>query len=169
MTATGTLAISTFEPAYQQQVIDLILHIQQHEFNVPVTIADQPDLLSIKEVYCHGNGNFWVATLDGQLIGTIALIDFGQHRGALRKMFVDASYRGKQWRIGQQLLDLVAAWCKEKDIREIFLGTFHKLMAAQRFYLKNNFEWVEKDALPEQFPLMAVDNRFFKLDVQQYD
>ncbi len=157
--------ITPYKDIYQQDVVDLILHIQQNEFNVPVTREDQPDLMNIPDFYQVRNGNFWVAVRDGKVIGTIALIDCGNARGALRKMFVDAQHRGKQSGIGQALLDTLLAWAKERDYQEIILGTHEKLHAAQRFYLKNGFEAVMKEYLPPEFPVMAVDNRFFKLSL----
>ncbi|MEO5683775.1 MAG: GNAT family N-acetyltransferase [Chitinophagaceae bacterium] len=159
------MEIVVYSSAYNQQVIDLILDIQQNEFGVPVTIEDQPDLLDIENFYCKDKGNFWIITDNGKLIGTIALIDIGNRQSALRKMFVHKDYRGRDKGIGQQLLDHVIAWCKQKSIDEIYLGTFDRLQAAQKFYLRNGFVMVEKESLPQTFPLMRVDNRFFKLIV----
>ena len=160
------MEIAVYRKKYEQQVIDLILNIQQNEFGVPVTLADQPDLLHIENFYCRDHGNFWIATDNEKLIGSIALIDIGNGQSALRKMFVHKAYRGKEKGTGQQLLDHVISWCKQKGIDEIYLGTFDKLAAAQRFYLKNGFVEVDKQHLPATFPLMQVDNMFFKLRIQ---
>lgn len=160
------MEIVVYRKEYEQEVISLILNIQQNEFGVPVTIADQPDLLDVQNFYCKDKGNFWIALEDEKLIGTIALIDIGNSQSALRKMFVQKDYRGKDKGTGQQLLDYVIAWCKEKAIDEIYLGTFDKLQAAQRFYLKNGFVEVAKKSLPVNFPLMQVDNMFFRLRIQ---
>ena len=149
-----------------QAVIDMILNIQQNEFGVPVTIKDQPDLLDVENFYCKGNGNFWVAKVNDDLVGSIALIDIGNRQSALRKMFVRNDYRGKEKGIGQRLLNHVIEWCSHKEIDEIYLGTFDKLQAAQRFYEKNGFEKVEKNTLPASFPLMQVDNMFFRLKLK---
>ena len=52
---------------YREQVIALVLNIQQNEFQVPVTLADQPDLSDIP-AYCQvKNGNFWIAIIGVQL------------------------------------------------------------------------------------------------------
>ncbi len=155
------MEIKGYSKAYNQQVINLILHIQQVEFGVPVTITDQPDLLDVENFYCRNHGHFWIATENEKLIGTIALIDTGNGQSALRKMFVDKEYRGKEKGVGQQLLDHVIDWCREKGIREIYLGTVEQLQAAQKFYLRNGFVPVEKTALPESFPRMPIDNLFF--------
>ncbi|MEO6314360.1 MAG: GNAT family N-acetyltransferase [Chitinophagaceae bacterium] len=161
------MEIIEYNATYEQAVIQLILNIQQHEFGVPVTIADQPDLLDVRNFYCKGYGNFWLALDDKKLIGSSALIDIGNRQAALRKMFVHADYRGKETRTGQQLMDHIIAWCHAHGIDEIYLGTFETLLAAQRFYIKNGFVQVTKQSLPASFPLMQVDNVFFKLVVQR--
>jgi putative acetyltransferase len=157
------MEIVVYNRKYEQPVIDLILNIQQNEFGVPVTIADQPDLLDVENFYCRNLGNFWIATENEKLTGSIALIDIGNRQSALRKMFVHKDYRGKDKGTGQRLLNHVIDWCKQKGIDEIYLGTFDKLLAAQKFYIKNGFIEVEKQSLPAGFPVMQVDNMFFKL------
>jgi putative acetyltransferase len=130
---------------------------------VPVTLADQPDLLDIENFYFKKNSKFWVATENEKLIGTIALIDIDNGQAALRKMFVHKDYRGKEKAVGQLLLDTLLVWCKQKNILEIYLGTVEQLHAAKRFYVKNGFVKIEKTILPEKFPLMQVDTEFFRL------
>ena len=159
------MQIQVYDKKYQQQVIDLILNIQQNEFHVPVTIKDQPDLLDVENFYCSKNGNFWIALDDDEIIGTIALIDIDNDQSCLRKMFVHKDYRGKEKGTGQLLLDTLITWCREKDIREIYLGTIERLEAAIRFYKRNNFVETDKQSLPKNFPIMKVDTHFFKLAI----
>jgi GNAT superfamily N-acetyltransferase len=151
-----------FEDKFQQAVIDLILPIQQKEFNVPVTIQDQPDLQNIPSFYKRGNGNFWIALEEDVVVGTIGQIDFGKDQVALRKMFVHRDHRGKENGVAQLLLDELKNWCKRKGVKSIFLGTIDSMHAAHRFYRKNGFTELLKTELPEAFPLMRVDNTFFK-------
>ncbi|CAN5466190.1 GNAT family N-acetyltransferase [soil metagenome] len=157
------MKIEVYNKKYQQQVIDLILNIQQNEFNVPVTINDQPDLFDVENFYCSSDGNFWIAIENEKVVGTIALIDIDNHQSCLRKMFVHKDNRGKEKGTGQLLLDTLIAWCREKDIKEIYLGTIERLEVAIRFYKRNNFVEVDKQSLPENFPVMKVDTHFFKL------
>src|ERR1700727_2534097 len=97
------ISIKPLNNAYRQQIISLILPIQQIEFNVPVTREGQPDLLDIDTHYSATGGGFWGAFDQDRLIGTIALISTGHHAGALRKMFVQKEYRGKEWGIAHGL------------------------------------------------------------------
>lgn len=154
--------IATYTEKYQQAIVNLILPIQQNEFHVAITIDDQPDLKNIREAYQKGNGNFWITLNNGTVVGTIALIDFGNHQVALRKMFVHQDHRGKDKGVAQMLMDELFAWCKNKGVKEIYLGTIDSMHAAHRFYLKNSFDEITKSSLPESFPVMRVDNRFFK-------
>ena len=158
------MTIKTYQGTHKEQIASLIINIQRGEFNVPITLADQPDLANIPSFYQVKNGEFWVAENDvGKVVGTIALIDIGGNEGAIRKMFVHKDYRGKEKGVGQLLLDTLIDWCKQKSITEIYLGTVAQLHAAKRFYVKNGFEKLDKKALPENFPLMQVDTEFFKL------
>ena len=40
-------------------VIDLVLPIQQMEFNLPITLEDQPDIKDIEAFYQAGGGDIW--------------------------------------------------------------------------------------------------------------
>ncbi len=52
------MEIIEYKEEYQSQVIGLILKIQQDEFNVSITIEDQPDLNEIAHHYSNNHGNF---------------------------------------------------------------------------------------------------------------
>lgn len=47
----------TYSASYEQQIIDLILSIQQNEFDLPITLEAQPDLDDIAAFYQKGKGN----------------------------------------------------------------------------------------------------------------
>ena len=159
------ITIETYTDNHKKEVADLILQIQKYEFNLPITLEQQPDLNQIPSYYQTNNGNFWIAKNENQIIGTISLLDIGNHQGALRKMFVQQNFRGKEYEIGQKLLDTLIKWARVKGFTEIFLGTTEKFTRAQRFYIKNGFEEVEKQELPESFPVMKVDNKFYRIPV----
>nr|WP_246880538.1 GNAT family N-acetyltransferase [Sporosarcina sp. 6E9] len=147
---------------YQDEVIDLILDIQQKEYNVAITKDDQPDLLTIEDFYKTGNGNFWVAILDNTVIGTISLLDIGNQESALRKMFVKKEYRGPKYQTASRLLDNALRWAKEKSVNAVYLGTTPQFVAAHRFYEKNGFESIKIEQLHTSFPVLVVDKKFCK-------
>ncbi|QNK64639.1 GNAT family N-acetyltransferase [Pedobacter sp. PAMC26386] len=155
--------IKTSTVADTNQIIDLILTIQQQEFNIPITAEDQPDLMQIDEFYKEPGGEFWVAKYNDQVIGSIALINIGENMGVIRKMFVHKDYRGKLNGIAQKLLVTLIADAKEKGMKAIYLGTVQVLQAAIRFYQRNGFVSIEKANLPASMPLMKLDTDFFVL------
>lgn len=161
------VTIQQLDNTYSDQLIDLILTIQQKEFNVPITIDDQPDLKQIESFYMVPGGNFWGAFIDGELVGSIALVKFDEREGAVRKMFVKKEFRGKELNIAQELLEVLIVFCRENGIDHIYLGTVNVLKAAMRFYERNHFVQVEKENLPARFPLMNADNVFYSLNINQ--
>jgi GNAT superfamily N-acetyltransferase len=155
------MQVVPFSDEHQAGVIDVILPIQQSEFGISITLGDQPDLRDIPGFYQRGSGNFWVALAGAQVVGTIGLLDIGHAQGALRKMFVRAEYRGPTHQVARRLLETLLGWCREKQIREVFLGTTAKFLAAHRFYEKWGFAEIPKTDLPAAFPVMSVDTKFY--------
>ncbi|MFC5597599.1 GNAT family N-acetyltransferase [Deinococcus cellulosilyticus] len=162
------MQIRPFQPEDTQGIVQLILPIQTEEFGIPITLEDQPDLLDIQNFYQQGQGNFWVAVQDGQVVGTISLLDIGNNQGALRKMFVHPDFRGKPFGTAQKLLEVLLSWAREKGMKEVLLGTTAKYLAAHRFYEKNGFVQMEAEDLPANFPRMQVDTRFYRISPDQY-
>ncbi|WP_086997944.1 GNAT family N-acetyltransferase [Rhizobium sullae] len=143
-------------------VFSVILPIQRDEFGFAITADDQPDLQVIPDFYQSGKGQFWVAERNGVIVGTVGLKDIGNNRAALRKMFVAAPVRGPGHGVAAKLLDTLLAHAKAHGIRDIFLGTTDRFLAAHRFYEKNGFTEIKRGDLPRSFPLMAVDNKFYR-------
>jgi N-acetylglutamate synthase-like GNAT family acetyltransferase len=149
----------------EKQIIDLIVSIQQKEFNIPITADDQPDLRNIPNYYQKNRGNFWVALHNKDVVGTISLLDIGNGQSALRKMFVHQNYRGLKKGTALNLLKTLLDWATSKRLREIYLGTTPQFLAAHRFYEKNGFTEISKEDLPETFPVMEVDTKFYKYEL----
>jgi N-acetylglutamate synthase-like GNAT family acetyltransferase len=158
----GEIGIHRFELAQAAAVCDLVLAIQQQEFGLPVTAAAQPDLLDIPAHYQRGHGDFWVALQAAQVVGCVGLLDIGGRRGALRKMFVAAPFRGSRFGVAQGLLQTLLRSGRDRGVDEVWLGTTEKFQAAHRFYEKHGFARVDRSGLPRAFPVMAVDTRFYR-------
>lgn len=166
MITVNSIVVKPFQSHHQESVEALVLPIQQIEFGVNITREEQPDLMYIGDTFLSGGGNFWVA-LDGErVVGCVGLVNMGHAQVALKKMFVAREYRGKATGVAQSLMDTAVQWCKGAGIRQIFLGTVEQLHAAHRFYEKNAFVQVAKPDLPATFPLVFVDTKFYRLDLQ---
>ena len=157
------IVIRQFTPRDQNGVAKVIVPIQQQEFGIAITAEDQPDLRDIPDYYQTGNGDFWVALYRDKIVGTLGLKDIGDNQAALRKMFVSAPYRGGDYQVASSLLERLLRHAANQGVRDIFLGTTDKFLAAHRFYRKHGFRELPKAALPARFPVMAVDTLFFGL------
>lgn len=157
------ITVRPFAVSDESAVIDVILPIQREEFGIVITAEDQPDLRSIPAFYQSGAGGFWVAEAEGRIVGTIGLKDIGSGQAALRKMFVAAPFRGRDYGVAQALLRHLLDEAAACGLRDIYLGTTDRFLAAHRFYEKNGFTQIPPTALPPTFPRMAVDTRFYRL------
>ncbi len=162
---TMNVQIIPFDEKYQQAIEDLVLPIQQSEFGVRITRDEQTDLIDITGTFQKGNGNFWVALREGKVVGSIGVVDIGNGQVALKKMFVNRQWRGREHSVGASLMECAKNWCREKSVKQIFLGTTAQMLGARRFYEKNNFAEVDKDELPSAFPTVHVDSKFYRCDL----
>ncbi|MBD8162758.1 GNAT family N-acetyltransferase [Erwinia persicina] len=166
MMPTELVTIQRYRAKYQPGVVGLILPIQNQEFGIAITAEQQPDLSDIEHFYQQGTGDFWLAQIDDRVVGCIGLKDIGQQQTALRKMFVAAPYRGREWGVASALLNTLMMHARDRGVVDIFLGTTAKFLAAHRFYEKNGFQAIPPADLPARFPLMAVDTRFYRFSFQ---
>ncbi len=156
------IEIAPFAPKHTDGVVAVILPIQQVEFEIPINLDAQPDLKDVPGFYQKGAGNFWVALDNQKVVGTVGLLDIGNSQVALRKMFVAAEYRGSEHGVAKRLLDTLLTWCTTRSVREVYLGTTAKFLAAHRFYEKNGFQEIARADLPKAVPIMAVDTKFYR-------
>lgn len=158
------IEISKFEARDQASTAAMVVEIQNREFGVPITYAQQPDLIDPAAFFRKGAGEFWVARAPGgDVVGTVGLVEFAPGEGALRKMFVRADYRGAAHGVAQRLLDLLLGHARAHGLRAVWLGTTAMFKAAHRFYEKNGFDLVDEAALPASFPRMKPDTRFYRI------
>lgn len=159
------ITIKPFSNDFLPGVINLILPIQQSEFNLPITLDSQPDLLAIEPFYQQDKGNFWIALDESEVIGTIALIDMGNNRGVIRNMFVKQEYRGSLKGVSKQLLDVLMDWGQKNEFSKMYLSTTTNLIAAHKFYKKNSFTEINKDELPKYFPKIDAHEKFYSFSL----
>lgn len=147
--------------ALERGVIDLILGIQRTEFGLDVGNDDPSDLLDVAGYYQTGAGNFWVALCGDAVVGTLGLRDIGQRQGALRKFYVKATHRGPGHTVAAQLLARLVQVAIDAQLHDLYLATTERFAAALRFYEKNGFTSVTLAQLPEAFPRIPQETRFY--------
>lgn len=148
-----------YADVYKDQVKTLLHNVIKVEYGVD---SERPDLDIIPDTYQKDNGNFWVALDKDKVIGTVGLINFGEGRGSLRRMYLDKMHRGTG--VADKLVKTLLEFAREKGYKEIYLTTIEDLIAAQRFYERVGFQRI--DALPEDIP-DGGDTLFYKMNVPQ--
>jgi N-acetylglutamate synthase-like GNAT family acetyltransferase len=158
------ILIKIYEDTYKNQVIELILDIQNKEYNLGFTIEDQSELLSIKENYIDKGGSFWVAvTTNNKVIGTIAIDRLTFNIAVLRKMFVAKEFR--ELGVAQNLFNKLIDFVKKEQINTILLDTPGVATTSHRFYEKNGFVQIDKDAIPENYKYPDKNSKIYKLQI----
>lgn len=155
------MEITTYQPQYQDQVIDLILGIQNNEAKINLSLNEQPDLKDIPHSYQQGGGEFWVAVDHQQVVGTIALMNLGQGCGVLKKFFVSQAYRKQH--VGSQLYSHLLEFAKHHGFTTLILDTPSVAHASHRFYERVGFHRITKAQLPVEYHYPDRDSLLYLL------
>lgn len=158
-----TMIIQEFNIADQNSVREFVLSIQNDEFNLGFTQSDQPDLIDTQKFY--HNGNFWIARINEEIVGTIGLQKLDNQNGVLRKMFVRKDYRGAQPKIAQKLFDALIDFASNLNLKIIWLDTPAIAVASHRFYERNGFEQTDKFNLPANYVFPDKNSKIYKLKI----
>lgn len=156
--------IIKYEQKYQQQIINLILHIQNEEAQINLPVEAQPDLLDIPKYYESNGGEFWIAVENHEVIGTIALMNYGNGNGILKKFFVRADKRSQK--IGLELYRVFMKKVNEDGYRQILLDTPSVAEASHRFYEKSGFVQISKMDLPFHYEYADRNSLLYLLKIQ---
>ncbi|MDP1723930.1 MAG: GNAT family N-acetyltransferase [Alphaproteobacteria bacterium] len=144
----------------------MIEHIQKNEFLLPITDDINACILKAEEDFYYNNSyNFWYAVdNNGIIIGSIGLKKIDNHRGEIKKFFVEQQYRKKG--VAQKLMATLVKAAHKHHFDELYLGTVDTLQAAQSFYKKYGFSQITAQQLPLGFNICPVDTVFFKSNVK---
>jgi len=140
------MEIISYNDNFKEQVIALVLHIQNIETRLDLSLEEQPDLSDIESYFLAGQGAFWLAVENGRVIGTIALKRVTETGGVLKKFFVDKEFRGKK--IGLQLFKTLIEFCQDNHISQIVLDTPSAATRSHDFYEKAGFRKIQEKELP---------------------
>lgn len=141
------MEIVRYNDVYKEEIIRLILHIQNEEAGINLSLQEQPDLDDIETIYLQNGGYFWIALNEqGEVIGTIALMNKGDGMGVLKKFFVRADYRSQK--VGFQLYKTLLEFCAKHGIETLILDTPSVAKASHKFYERNGFVRITQDELP---------------------
>lgn len=119
--------------------------------------ATDRDLDDIEAYYYNNRGHFAVLEIDNRIVATVAIARVDERTCELRKMYMNADFRGRG--IGRQLLDYALATAREMGYSTMVLETATPLVAATALYEKYGF----KEYLPDH--LSCRCDRAFRLEL----
>ena len=108
--------------------------------------------------YVPPRGGLWLATAvaDDAGIGCVALRPLGDDMAEVKRMFVDAAWRGRG--VGRALMRTVIDGARERGYVTLRLGTLHDMHAAIALYESLGFTPIARYRADE-----LIDTRFFEL------
>jgi GNAT superfamily N-acetyltransferase len=144
-----TFTVVPFAREWQDRVTAFVLGIQNDEFSLGLTVADQPQLGAIESAFAGSGGAFWLAlSPGGELVGTAGLERLSAEDGVVRKMFVPAGWRGRKPGVARRLMDEVLACARRLGLRRLLLDTPLHALAARRLYESHGFRERSAAGLP---------------------
>ncbi|WP_343632813.1 GNAT family N-acetyltransferase [Fluviicola sp.] len=152
-----TIQIIPFENRYQEAICNMMDQIQD-EFDIPFR---NPHGKQISDIVDSEN-RFWIALDGDHVLGTIGLSRIKPGHAFLRHLFVAKEGRGETG-TAKLLLDTALQEAKKLHYTHIYLGTMEQFKAAQKFYAKNQFICIPKEALPAEMPVSPMDTLFYLL------
>jgi N-acetylglutamate synthase-like GNAT family acetyltransferase len=157
--------IVPYREEYRQQAIDLVLHIQNVEAGIALSLEEQPDLLAIEQAYVEPGGGFWIA-LDGRgdVAGTIGL-QVKEGHGIMKKFFVREDARGRERGVSAGLYDALLRHARGAGLRSIILDTPSVAERSHTFYRRAGFRQVTAAELPFDYRFPNRDSLLFQLDL----
>ncbi|MDQ2666827.1 MAG: GNAT family N-acetyltransferase [Gemmatimonadota bacterium] len=116
------------------------------------------DAAGLPGPYVQPHGGLWLAVADSTGIGCVALRPVDERSAEVKRMFVDARWRGRG--VGRSLLQALITGARERDYSTLRLGTLDDMNAAQALYRSLGFRPIDRYRGDE-----LIDTRFFELDL----
>lgn len=136
------------------------LYEQQYQFNGSV---EKYFIKGMAELFdCPQGSRLWVAEKDGEIVGSIAIIQKGEHEAQLRWFGVGMKIQGMG--IGNRLLEGAMDFCREHHYTDVILWTIDILKPARHLYGKYGFyrtetkpndEWADYALMEEKWEYHA--------------
>jgi putative acetyltransferase len=142
---------------------DAIVIEPAHEADAPAIIAligrvfaeygftwnpttEVPDLFDLDRHYGGEAGAFWVARLDGRVVGSVGVERLPDGRAELHRLYLDATLRGRG--VGRALVEAVLAWCRRAGIAHLTLWSDTRFERAHGLYEGMGFAQTGERELP---------------------
>ena len=142
-----TIVIEPARRADTPAVIALIGRIFAEYNFIWNPVTEVPDLFDLERHYGGEHGAFWVARLDGQIVGSVGVERLPDGRAELHRLYLDATLRGRG--VGRALVEAVLGWCRAAGITRLTLWSDTRFDRAHRLYEGMGFTKTGERELPD--------------------
>jgi GNAT superfamily N-acetyltransferase len=114
------------------------------EYYEAVGVVVREDLAAFEHEYFGKRAGIWLATVNDNVIGCIALRKLLRARksGEIKRMYVQHQHRGQG--VAEALLKALETYAAENEYRTLYLDSKKDLMPAIRFYRRHGYEFCER-------------------------
>ena len=109
--------------------------------------VEVPDLFDLERHYGGEAGAFWVARLDGRVVGSVGVARLPDGRAELHRLYLDATLRGRG--VGRALVEAVLAWCRSAGVARLTLWSDTRFDRAHRLYEGMGFTQTGEREVPD--------------------
>jgi putative acetyltransferase len=121
------------------------------------------ELAGLPGVFAPPTGGLFVALVDGEMAGCVALRQVDERTGELKRMYVRPAFRGRQ--LGKRLLAALIDQARAYHYDRVILDSHVTMTAAHRIYREAGFRFVDPpDGFPKELIPVVV---FMELDLAQ--
>lgn len=152
------LKFQQYDESFREKTEKFLADILEGEYGFKIGVDIDDDVVNIWEHYLGDGGDFWIALLDGEIVGTLGLEKGEEGRSCLRRFLVKNGMRRKG--IGRKLFDVLMDSARKLGFKEVYVSTVSGMEEGKAFYEKFGFERV--DRMPPEMP-RTLDTEFFRL------
>jgi GNAT superfamily N-acetyltransferase len=136
------IALRPYRPDDHDVVVSLVGGVLA-EFGFAMQIASlERDLAEAHERYTGERAGLWVAEMDGEVVGTVAIRPKGADTCEIKRLYLRADRRGTG--LGQTLYAHAEAFARAAGYRKIWLDSSRRFAKARRLYERNGFVLLEE-------------------------
>lgn len=139
--------IEAARPADAPDIVALIGRVFAEYDFIWNPATEVPDLFDLERHYGGDAGAFWVARLDGRLVGSVGVARLPDGRAELHRLYLDAFLRGRG--LGRALVEAVLGWCRVAGVRQLILWSDTRFDRAHRLYEGMGFRKTGERDIPD--------------------
>ncbi len=134
------MQIRVYRPTDRNAVRDLVERVLA-EYGFPLSQVGSLDRDLEDAANADDRAAFWVAELDGEIVGTVAIRPKDERTCELKRLYLRADARGTGR--GQALYDHAESFARRAGYERIWLDSSRRFRSAHRLYERNGFALLE--------------------------